>query len=137
MDIPNDPPDDHLGPGELHDRVEATVNLDVEELEAFQDSQFNERYLEQASEQAQPGDEPLEDTIQLLETPRYQYEDVDDGFNEVDQSLELLDFQRRTQAQIESQGLGRNFLTDLEVMQKREAASIRWGIDPDEEREWL
>jgi len=137
MDIPNDPPDDQLGPGELHDRVEATVNLDVEELEAFQDSQFNESYLEQASEAAQPGDEPLEDTIQLLETPRYQYEDVDDGFNEVDQSLELLDFQRRTQAQIESQGLGRNFLTDLEVMQKREAASIRWGIDPDEEREWL
>jgi hypothetical protein len=137
MDIPNDPPDDQLGPGDLHDRVEATVNLDVEELEAFQDSQFNEAYLEQASEAAQPGDEPLEDTIRLLETPRYQYEDVDDGFNEVDQSLELLDFQRRTQAQIESQGLGRNFLTDLEVMQKREAASIRWGIDPDPEREWL
>jgi len=77
MDIPNDPPDDQLGPAELHDRVEATVNLDVEELEAFQDSQFNESYLEQASEAAQPGDEPLEDTIRLLETPRYQYEDVD------------------------------------------------------------
>jgi len=44
---------------------------------------------------------------------------------------------RSRTAQIESQGLGQNFLTDLEVMQKREAASIRWGIDPDQEREWL
>jgi len=61
----------------------------------------------------------------------------DDGFNEVEEARELLDFQRRTQAQIASQGLGSNFLTDAQDMQRREAASIRWGIDPDEEREWV
>ncbi len=137
VEIPNVPPDDALPPEQLHDRVEATVNLDVAELRAFRDSELNQSYLEQASEAAQPGDEPLEDTIQLLETPRSEYRDVDDGFNEVEQARELLSFQRRTQAQIDSQGLGENHLTDLEVMQKREAASIRWGIDPDEEREWL
>ena len=63
--------------------------------------------------------------------------DVDDGFNEVEEARELLDFQRRTQAQIRNQGLGDNYLTEARNMQKREAASIRWGIDPDDEREWL
>jgi len=137
VEIPNVPPDDALPPEQLHDRVEATVNLDASELRAFRDSELNQAYLEQASEAAQPGDEPLDDTIQLLETPRSEYRDVDDAFNEVQEAEELLSFQRRTQAQIDSQGLGENFLTDLEVMQKREAASIRWGIDPDQEREWL
>jgi hypothetical protein len=137
VQIPNVPPDDALPPEQLHDRVDATINLDASELRAFRDSELNQAYLEQASEAAQPGDEPLEDTIQLLETPRSEYRDVDDGFNEVEEAEELLNFQRRKQAIIDSQGLGENFLTDLEVMQKREAASIRWGVDPDQEREWL
>ena len=107
------------------------------ELEAFQESEYNEAYLESNSEQAQPGDEPLEDAIRLLETPADEYRDLDDGFNEVEEAEELLDFQRRTQGQIESQGLGENYLTDARDMTKREAASIRWGIDPDADREWL
>lgn len=135
--IPSDPPDDELTPTELYDRVESVTNLDVAELEAFQESKYNEAYLESNSEQAQPGDEPLEDAIRLLETPADEYRDLDDGFNEVDEAEELLDFQRRTQGQIESQGLGENYLTDAKDMTKREAASIRWGIDPDADREWL
>jgi len=135
--IPSDPPDDELTPTELYNRVESVTNLDVAELEAFQDSEYNEAYLESNSEQAQPGDEPLEDAIRLLETPADEYRDLDDGFNEVEEAEELLDFQRRTQGQIESQGLGENYLTDAEDMTKREAASIRWAIDPDTEREWL
>jgi len=55
----------------------------------------------------------------------------------VDEAEELLDFQRRTQGQIDAQGLGENYLTDAQDMTKREAASIRWAIDPDTEREWL
>jgi len=135
--IPSDPPDDELTPTELYDRVESVTNLDVAELEAFQESKYNEAYLESNSEQAQPGDEPLEDAIRLLETPADEYRDLDDGFNEVEEAEELLDFQRRTQGQIESQGLGENYLTDAKDMTKREAASIRWGIDPDADREWL
>jgi len=135
--IPDDPPDDELTPGQLHDRIDEVTNLSADELRAFQESDYNQAYNMAKSDAAQPGDQPLEDVIRLLETPREEYRDVDDGFNEVDEARELLSFHRRTQAQIESQGLGSNFLTDAENMQKREAASIRWGIDPDDEREWL
>jgi len=135
--IPDDPPDRDLTPQQLHDRIDAVTNLSADELRAFKDSDFNEAYNMAKSDAAQPGDEPLDDVIRLLETPASEYRDMDDGFNEVEEGKELLSFQRRTQAQIESQGLGENYLTDLDVMQKREAASIRWGIDPDDEREWL
>jgi len=135
--IADDPPDDELTPGQLHDRVDEVTNLSADELRAFQRSEYNEAYNNAKSDAAQPVDEPLEDAIRLLETPASEYRDVDDGFNEVDEARELLSFQRRTQAQIASQGLGSNFLTETENMQKREAASIRWGIDPDDEREWL
>ena len=135
--IPSDPPDDELTPEELYERFEAAVNVTAEELREFQDSLYNERYLESNSEQSQPGDEPLEDAIELLETPADEWRDLDDGFNEIEEAEELLDFQRRTQGQIEAQGLGENYLTDERDMTKREAASIRWAIDPDTEREWL
>jgi len=125
------------GHGDLHDEVDDLLNLDVEQLEAFKDSRYNEAYLESASEAAQPGDEPLDDAIQLLETDRSDYRDVDDGFNEVEEGEELINYHARVQAQIDSEGLGTNYLTDEENMTKRAAASIRWGIDPDEEREWL
>jgi len=137
VEIPSVPPDDELSPQQLYDRVEQVTNLDADELRAFKQSDYNAAYLEVASDAAQPGDEPLDDAIRLLETPGYEYSAVDDGFNEVEEAKELLDFQRRTQAQIASQGLGENFLTDARDMQVREAASIRWGIDPDDDREWL
>jgi hypothetical protein len=135
--IPSDPPDDELTSEELYERFDAAVNVTAEELREFQDSLYNERYLESNSEQSQPGDEPLEDAIELLDTPADEWRDLDDGFNEIEEGEELLDFQRRTQGQIDAQGLGENYLTDAEDMTKREAASIRWAIDPDTEREWL
>src|SRR6056297_962863 len=135
--IPSEPPDDELDPQQLHDRVDDAINLSLGELEAFRDSELNQAYLQANSEKAQPGDQPLDDVIRLVDTPRSEYSDADDGFNEAEESRELLDFQRRTQGQIKSQGLGENYLTDARNMQKREAASIRWGIDPDDEREWL
>jgi len=135
--IPDDPPDEELTPNQLHDRFEDVTNLQADDLRAFRDSEYNEAYLEQNSEQAQDKNKPLNDAIRLAETPADEWRDKDDGFDEVAEAEELLDFQRRTQGQIKSQGLGENYLTDEEVMPKREAASIRWGIDPDDEREWL
>jgi len=135
--VPSDPPDDALTPQQLADRVDDVVNLTVEELEAFRASEYNEEYLEYNSERAQRGNEPLDDVIRLLDTPRDEWRDVDDGFNEIAEARELLDFQRRTQAQIKSQGLGSNTIAEYDDMTFREAASIRWGIDPDDEREWL
>jgi hypothetical protein len=136
-EIPSVPADDTLDPQQLAERVREVTNLDVQELEAFKESEFNAAYNAGKSDAAQPGDEPLDDVIRLLETPDDRWRDVEDGFNEVQQARELLSFQRRTQAQIAEQGLGENYLTDLQEMQFREAASIRWGIDPDDEREWL
>jgi len=135
--IPNQPPDDELNPQQLHDRVDDAINLSLGELEAFRDSELNQAYLQANSEAAQPGDQPLDDVIRLVDTPRSEYSDADDGFNEVEESRELLDFQRRTQGQIKSQGLGSNTIDGFEDATFREVASIRWGIDPDEEREWL
>jgi len=135
--IPSDPPDDELSPRQLYDRFEEVTNLTSSELKAFRDSDYNEEYLEGNSDRAQRGNEPLDDVITLLETPPEQWRDVEDGFNEIAEAREMLDFQRRTQAQIKSQGLGSNTLPEYDDMTFREAASIRWGIDPDDEREWL
>ena len=135
--IPSQPPDDELNPQQLHDRVDDAINLSLGELEAFRDSELNQAYLQANSENAQPGDQPLDDVIRLVDTPRSEYSDADDGFNEVEESRELLDFQRRTQGQIKSQGLGSNTIEGFEGATFREVASIRWGIDPDDEREWL
>jgi hypothetical protein len=112
------------------------TNLDAEQLRRFRDSDLNEQYLEANSSEAQPGNEPLNDTIRLLETPVEQWRDVDDGFNEIQQAEENINFNTRTQAQIDSQGLGKNYLDDAQTMQVREAASIRWGFDPDDLIEW-
>jgi hypothetical protein len=135
--VPSDPPDNTLTPQQLADRVDQVTNLTVEELEAFRESEYNEEYLAANSERAQRGNEPLDDVIRLLDTPSDEWRDVDDGFNEIAEARELLDFQRRTQAQIKSQGLGSNTIAEFDDMTFREAASIRWGIDPDDQREWL
>jgi len=112
------------------------TNLDADQLRRFRDSDLNEQYLEANSSEAQPGNEPLNDTIRLLETPVEQWRDVDDGFNEIQEAKENISFNTRTQAQIDSQGLGKNYLDDADTMQVREAASIRWGFDPDDLIEW-
>lgn len=135
--IPAEPPDEELTAAELRNRVLAVVNLSLSELRAFRDSKYNEAYLDGNSDQAQRGDEPLDDLIQLLDTPESEWLDAEDGFNEVAEARELLDFQRRAQEQIRSQGLGSNTIAGFDDMTYREAASIRWGIDPDDDREWL
>jgi len=112
------------------------TNLDADQLRRFRDSDLNEQYLEANSSEAQPGNEPLNDTILLLETPVEKWRDVDDGFNEIQEAKENISFNKRSQAQIESQGLGKNYLDDEETMQVREASSIRWGFDPDDLIEW-
>ena len=112
------------------------TNLDADQLRRFRDSDLNEQYLEANSSEAQPGNEPLNDTIRLLETPVEQWRDVDDGFNEIQEAKENISFNKRSQAQTEAQGLGKNYLDDAETMQVREAAHIRWGFDPDDLIEW-
>jgi hypothetical protein len=133
---PDDPPDEELSPEELHDRVTETVDLTAGELRDFRDSELNQAYLDENSEQAQDGNEPLNDAITLLDTPADEWRDEDDGFNEVEQARELLDFHRSKGGQVNESGLGENYLTDREEMQRAEAQMVRWGDDPDGVLEW-
>jgi hypothetical protein len=135
FDPPDEPPDEELTPRQLHDRWESSTNLDAAQLERFKDSPFNEVYKTQNSAQAQPGDEPLDDAIQLAETPADEWRDLDDGFNEVEEAEEALDWIDRHGSQARD-GLGTNFLTDERKVTRREAAGIRWGVDWDGDIEW-
>jgi hypothetical protein len=128
---PDDPPEEELTKEQLHDRWESATNLSASQLRRFEDSQFNDAYKEQNSEQAQGGDEPLADAIMLASTPADEW-----GETEREEAEEALNWIDRHGAQLNSQGLGDNFLTDEKTMQKREAAFIRWGVDPDDEIEW-
>jgi len=119
-------------PQEIGEAVREVTNLTADQLRTVRDSPINEAYLEDNSEQAQPGDEPIDDTIRLLETPIEEYRDVDDGFNEVEQGTELLKYHARVQPAIESRGLGSNFVDPQETVTKQEHASTRWGVDPDD-----
>jgi hypothetical protein len=136
--IPGEPPDERLSPGELHDRFTDVVNLSVAEMQSFIKSDYNRAYLERNSDMSQPGNEPIEDVIRLAQTPRDEWSDEDDGFNEVQEAREMLNYNRRNLGAIRANGLGNNTLPgELNDMTMIEAASIRWGIDPDSDREWL
>jgi len=130
--IPDKPDDDKLDKQALKGRLKSVVNLTPAQLREFRDSKYNQAYLDQNSSGAQPGNEPLNDIIRLLETPWYDWTKRD-----VQDAQEALNWWRRHGKQMQSRGLGDNFLTDNEDMQKSEASGIRWGRDPDDEREWL
>jgi len=135
--IPDEPPDKELSPGQLHDRFSDVVNLSVAQMESFIQSDYNRAYLERNSDMSQPGNQPIEDVIRLATTPKDEWRDVDDGFNEVEQAREMLNFNRRNLGAIRTNGLGKNTLPgDLDDMTMIEAASIRWGVDPDSDIEW-
>jgi len=76
------------------DDFQDTVNMSVGELEAWKDSDNYAAYQERKSG-GQEGTEPIDDAIRLLETPKSDWEDKDDGFNEVEEANELLAFTGR------------------------------------------
>lgn len=128
---PSQPPDEQLSNQELKGRLQRSTNLSPRELRAFKDSEYNDAYKEQSSSKRQPGDEPLDDMIRLLETPWHEWTRADRA-----DALEALDWIRRHGAQA-ADGLGENFLGVNMDMTVREAAGIRWGVDWDDDREWL
>jgi hypothetical protein len=134
IDIQDEPPDEDLSPGELHDRWEAATNLDVAALERLRSSEANATYLEENSKQAQTGNEPLTDAIRLAETPASEWSDEADGFDEVAEAQEALDYGRRSL----EQPTGENviFEGDGVALTKREIADARWGFDRDPSDGW-
>jgi hypothetical protein len=123
-DPPDDPPDDELAPSELHDRFEAATNLTLDAAERLVDSEPFEIYADEKSG-GQPLMEPLDDYVRLKETPADEWRDVDDGFNEVEQAEESLDYIDRTVPQgADGDELGETGHS------KQELSLMTWGVDP-------
>lgn len=128
---PDDPPDEELSNQELKGRLQRSTNLSVYELREFKQSEYNDAYLDQNSSQSQPGNEPLNDMVRLLETPWHKWTRRDR-----EDAMEALNWIRRHGAQAKD-GLGENYLGVNMDMTVQEAAGIRWGVDWDDDREWL
>lgn len=130
-DPDDEPPDEELTPTELHDRFERNTNMTAEEGRDALESERNEIYKRRNSDAAQEGDEPLEDFIRLAETPASEWEDKDDGFNEVEEARELLDFVDRTAAQGATREKDGALIPEEEPHYgKQEWSLVRWGVDP-------
>lgn len=130
-DPPDEPRDEELTPNQLHDRFESVTNMTAAEGRRALEDPRNDAYKSRNSEAAQPGDEPLEDFIKLAETPASEWRDVDDGFNEVEEARELLDFVDRTAAQGVDRPPADEALVEEEPHYgKQEWSLVRWGVDP-------
>lgn len=114
---------------DVYSEFQSTVNMTATELEAWRDSENYAEYQERKSG-GQPGTEPIDDAIRLLETPKSEWEDKDDGFNEVEQARELNAFvDRMSQVEPGDPIPG----TDPELS-KRDASLLSWGRDPNPDR---
>lgn len=110
---------------QFHDRV----NMTSGELAAWADSDNYQAYKERKSG-GQPISEPRSDVRRLLDTPKDQWRDVDDGFNEVAQANEVLAFTGRMKANEQGDPMPG---TDPELS-KRDASLLNWGFDPNPDR---
>jgi hypothetical protein len=102
-----------------------TVNMTPGELDAWAQSDNYDAY-EERKNKGQPIDEPRHDVQRLLETPKSQWADEDDGFNEVEQANEVLGFVSRMRGVEQGEAMPG---TDPELS-KRDASLINWGFDP-------
>lgn len=102
-----------------------TVNMSPGELEAWEESD-NYGVYEDKKSGGQPIDEPREDVLRLLDTPKSEWEDTDDGFNEVEQANEVVGFVDRMSAGEQGEPMSG---TDP-GLSKRDASLINWGRDP-------
>jgi len=110
---------------EVFDDFHDTVNMSPGELEAFGQSDNFDIYADRKSG-GQPIDEPREDVIQLLETPKDEWRDVDDGFNEIEEANEVLAFTGRMSEAEQGDPMPG---TDP-PLSKRDASLLNWGLDP-------
>jgi len=113
------------------DDFQDTVNMSVSELESWKESDNYAAYQERKSG-GQEGTEPIDDAIRLLETPKSDWEDKDDGFNEVKEANELLSFVGRMSENNRGDPIPD---TDPELS-KRDASLLSWGFDPNEGKDF-
>jgi len=104
------------------------VNMSVSELEAWKNSEQFDTYAEKKSG-GENINKPVDDAIRLLETPKADWEDTDDGFNEVEEAEQLLSFTSRMQGN-ES---GEPMPGSDPPLSKRDSSLLNWGVDVDED----
>jgi len=105
------------------------VNMSVSELEDWKNSNQFDVYAEKKSG-GENINKPVDDTIRLLETSKADWEDKDDGFNEVEEAEQLLSFTSRMQGN-ES---GEPMPGSDPPLSKQEASLLNWGLDPNEDK---
>ena len=110
---------------DVFDDFQDSINMTPSELDAWADSENYDVYEERKTG-GQPIDEPREDVQRLLETPKDQWRDVDDGFNEVEQAEEAVNFVNRMSAGENGDPMPG---TDP-ALSKRDASLLNWGFDP-------
>jgi hypothetical protein len=114
---------------QLFSEFQDTIDMSPSELEAFRDSEQREAYAERKSG-GQPIDEPLDDVLRLKETPKSEWEDTDDGFNEIEEAREAVNFADRMSANDPGDPIPG---TDP-PLSKRDASLLNWGSDPNPDR---
>jgi len=116
--MPNDTIDD------AYSAFTDAVNMTPGELEAWEDSDNRDVYRQQKSG-GQDFGEPLRDVQRLIDTPKSDWEDTDDGFNEVEEAREVTAFVARMSAGEQGDAMPG---TDPELS-KRDASLLEWGHD--------
>lgn len=117
------------GVDDVFRRFQERVNMTVGELERWKRSDNFDVYQDRKSG-GQDIMEPVNDAIRLLETPKDQWRDVDDGFNEVTQANELLAFTGRMKEAEQGDPMPD---TDPKLS-KRDASLINWAFDPNPDK---
>ena len=113
-------------PRDVHDELDDMVNMTPGELEDLTETKNWDIYGEQKSG-GEELDKPVDDMIRLLETPADEYEDADDGFNEVEEANQAISFLSRMKG-VED---GEPMPNSDPPMSKRDMSLMAWGFDPE------
>jgi hypothetical protein len=127
---------EQVSPQTAHDRWETVTNLQADDLRQLQDSERNQRYLEQA--EGNQGDDnppiaggPLSDALHLATTDRDEW-----GSDERAEAEEAFNFLSRTLPQFDEDEGEPLIPGEDPRVHKDELSIMRWGVDPKPEDEF-
>jgi len=112
-------------PQQLHDELAGMTNMTPAQLERMKDTPEWQAYGE-AKSGGEDLDEPVDDMIRLLETPRDEYSCEDDGFNECEEAQQAISFLSRMKGNESGEPVGDTGIS------KRDFSLYGWGYDPDQ-----
>jgi len=115
-----------MDPQQIHDELARKTDLTPGQLRDLKDMEGFQKYGE-AKSGGEDLNEPVDDIIQLLETPADEYSCSDDGFNECEEGQQALSFIDRMEEVDPGENVpGTN-------ASKQEWSMYAWGVDPDED----